>query len=125
MSKKDKHDRASNENENGTASTSTDTKEKKAAISLEDYHAELHILQIELVKLQRHFIGCGDKILVLIEGRDAAGKDGSIKRIVEYLSRPTGTYAAGTFNATSPTFRWPKSSCYSTAAGTTALVLNM
>jgi polyphosphate kinase 2 len=96
MSKKDKHDRASNENENGTASTSTDTKEKKAAISLEDYHAELHILQIELVKLQRHFIGCGDKILVLIEGRDAAGKDGSIKRIVEYLSpRETRVVALG------------------------------
>jgi polyphosphate kinase 2 len=42
--------------------------------------------QIELVKLQRHFIGCGGKILVLLEDRDAAGKDGTIKRIVEHLS---------------------------------------
>ena len=49
-------------------------------ISLEDYEAQLHLLQVELVKLPRHFIGCGDKILVLLEGRDAAGKDGSINR---------------------------------------------
>ena len=66
------------------------------SISLEDYEAQLHLLQVELVKLQRHFIGCGDKILVLLEGRDAAGKDGSIKRIVEYLSpRETRVVALG------------------------------
>lgn len=56
------------------------------SISLEDYEAQLQPLQVELVKLQKHFIACGDKILVLLEGRDAAGKDGSIKRIVEHLS---------------------------------------
>jgi polyphosphate kinase 2 len=67
-----------------------------ATISREDYEAQLHMLQIELVKLQRHFIGCGDRILVLIEGRDAAGKDGGIKRIVEYLSpRETRVVALG------------------------------
>ena len=66
------------------------------SISLEDYEAQLHLLQVELVKLQRHFIGCGDKILVLLEGRDAAGKDGSIKRIVEFLSpRETRVVALG------------------------------
>ena len=66
------------------------------SISREDYDAQLHILQVELVKLQRHFIGCGDKILVLLEGRDSAGKDGSIKRIVEYLSpRETRVVALG------------------------------
>ena len=66
------------------------------SISLEDYETQLHLLQVELVKLQRHFIGCGDKILVLLEGRDAAGKDGSIKRIVEYLSpRETRVVALG------------------------------
>ena len=65
-------------------------------ISREDYHDQLTGLQIELVKLQRHFIGCGDKILVLLEGRDAAGKDGSIKRIIEYLSpRETRVVALG------------------------------
>ncbi len=67
-----------------------------ARISREDYEAQLHMLQVELVKLQRHFIGCGDKILVVIEGRDAAGKDGGIKRIVEYLSpRETRVVALG------------------------------
>ena len=65
-------------------------------ISREDYEAQLHMLQVEMVKLQRHFIDCGDKILVLVEGRDAAGKDGGIKRVVEYLSpRETRVVALG------------------------------
>jgi polyphosphate kinase 2 len=64
--------------------------------SREDYEAELRRLQVELVKLQRHFIRCRDKILVLLEGRDAAGKDGAIKRIVEHLSpRETRVVALG------------------------------
>ena len=53
-------------------------------------------LQIEPVKLQKHFIRCDDKILVLIEGRDAAGKDGVIKRIARHLSpRETRVVALG------------------------------
>src|SRR6266581_1637076 len=60
------------------------------------YASALRRLQIELVKLQRHFIACNDKILVLIEGRDAAGKDGLIKRIVQHLSpRETRVVALG------------------------------
>ena len=66
------------------------------SVSREEYEAQLHVLQVELVKLQRHFIRCQDRILVLLEGRDAAGKDGSIKRIVEYLSpRETRVVALG------------------------------
>jgi polyphosphate kinase 2 len=66
------------------------------SLSREDYEAQLHMLQVELVKLQRHFIRCQDRILVVLEGRDAAGKDGSIKRIVEYLSpRETRVVALG------------------------------
>jgi polyphosphate kinase 2 len=65
-------------------------------ISHKAYKAELHDLQIELVKLQRHFIKHNDKILVLLEGRDSAGKDGSIKRIVAHLSpRDTRVVALG------------------------------
>jgi len=65
-------------------------------ISRKAYKAELHSLQIEFVKLQRHFIAHGDRILVLLEGRDAAGKDGSIKRIVAHLSpRETRVVALG------------------------------
>lgn len=70
--------------------------EAPTTISREDYEAQLHMLQVELVKLQRHFIKCGDRILVVVEGRDAAGKDGSIKRIVEHLSpRDTRVVALG------------------------------
>ncbi len=60
------------------------------------YKSVLESLQVELVMLQRHFISCDDKILVLFEGRDAAGKDGAIKRIVEHLSpRETRVVALG------------------------------
>lgn len=52
---------------------------------------------MELVKLQRHFIQCNDKILIIFEGRDASGKDGEIKRIVQHLSpRETLVVALGT-----------------------------
>ena len=50
------------------------------------YKEELHQLQIELVKLQRHIINKNEKILVILEGRDTAGKDGTIKRITQHLS---------------------------------------
>jgi polyphosphate kinase 2 len=48
--------------------------------------AELKAAQGELVKLQRHVIESGQKVLVVFEGRDASGKDGTIKRIVQHLS---------------------------------------
>ena len=50
------------------------------------YARELRRLQIELVKLHRHVIARGHKVLVILEGRDAAGKDGTIKRIAAHLS---------------------------------------
>jgi len=50
------------------------------------YRRALYKLQVELVKLQRQLITEGDRILVILEGRDAAGKDGTIKHIVEHLS---------------------------------------
>src|SRR5215467_11389187 len=61
-----------------------------------DYERELQRLQIELVKLHRHVIAKNLKVLVIIEGRDGAGKDGTIKRIVEHLSpRETRVVALG------------------------------
>lgn len=67
-----------------------------SSISKKAYKDNLRKLQIELVKLQRHFIQCDDKILVIFEGRDAAGKDGVIKRIVQHLSpRETRVVALG------------------------------
>jgi polyphosphate kinase len=50
------------------------------------YKKSLRHVQIELVKLQRHVIAQGRKVLVILEGRDGAGKDGTIKRITEHLS---------------------------------------
>ncbi|MGE4480771.1 polyphosphate kinase 2 [Acidocella sp.] len=50
------------------------------------YEKRLRHLQIELVKMQRHIIGEGRRLLVILEGRDGAGKDGTIKRITEHLS---------------------------------------
>ncbi len=50
------------------------------------YAAALRTLQIALVGLQRHVIADGRKILIIVEGRDGAGKDGAIKRITEHLS---------------------------------------
>ncbi len=70
--------------------------ERAPSISNKAYKHRLHALQVELVKLQRHFIECNDKILVILEGRDASGKDGAIKRIVEHLSpRETRVVALG------------------------------
>ena len=66
------------------------------SISKKSYKNSLRKLQIELVKLQRHFIKCDDKILIILEGRDASGKDGTIKRIVQHLSpRETRVVALG------------------------------
>ena len=60
------------------------------------YKHSLRALQIELVKLQRDFIANNDRILIILEGRDAAGKDGTIKRIVQHLSpRETRVVALG------------------------------
>jgi polyphosphate kinase len=50
------------------------------------YERELRRLQIELVKLHRHVIARGLKVLAIFEGRDTAGKDGAIKRVAEHLS---------------------------------------
>lgn len=60
------------------------------------YRASLRSLQIELVKLQRHLIHEGERLLVVLEGRDASGKDGTIKRIMKHLSpRETRVVALG------------------------------
>jgi polyphosphate kinase 2 len=55
-----------------------------------DYEDELHRLQIELLKMQKHVKSEGLRIVALFEGRDAAGKGGTIKRITEHLN-PRGT----------------------------------
>lgn len=50
------------------------------------YDEELAALQVALVHWQQRAMARGEKALVIFEGRDAAGKDGAIKRIDEHLS---------------------------------------
>ncbi len=50
------------------------------------YDKELLALQIELVKLQTHVREVGQRVVVLFEGRDTAGKGSCIKRVMEYLN---------------------------------------
>jgi polyphosphate kinase 2 len=50
------------------------------------YEKELKKLQIELLKMQNHVKDKGLKVLMIFEGRDAAGKGGTIKRITEHLN---------------------------------------
>ncbi len=58
--------------------------EKKRIIK--EYEEELSRLQIELLKLQYYVKEKGLKLLIIFEGRDAAGKGGTIKRITEHLN---------------------------------------
>ncbi len=51
-----------------------------------EYQRKLSLLQIELIKLQNYVKEKGLKVLLIFEGRDAAGKGGTIKRITEHLN---------------------------------------
>jgi len=50
------------------------------------YEADLERLQVELVSMQQWVIETGARVVVIFEGRDAAGKGGAIKRIMQYLN---------------------------------------
>lgn len=56
---------------------------KKSTI---EYKKELKLLQIELSKLQKYVKKEGIKVLIIFEGRDAAGKGGTIQRVTQYLN---------------------------------------
>tara|TARA_R110002072_G_scaffold208231_1_gene365697 strand:+ start:700 stop:1626 length:927 start_codon:yes stop_codon:yes gene_type:complete len=73
-------------------------KHHQGAMSMDksEYREALHRAQINLVDLQRHLIAREKRLLVIVEGRDAAGKDGTIKRVTEHLSpRETRVVALG------------------------------
>ena len=55
-------------------------------MSRREYERTKRRLQIELLKMQAHVKDSGEKVLVLFEGRDAAGKGGAIKRFMEHLN---------------------------------------
>lgn len=60
-------------------------KEKKFIEQL-NYEKELHQLQLDLVRLQADVVDNGKRLLFIFEGRDAAGKGGTIKRIMENIN---------------------------------------
>ncbi len=57
-----------------------------AKLKRAEYEQTKRDLQVELLKLQHWVKGSGEKILVIFEGRDAAGKGGAIKRFTEHLN---------------------------------------
>jgi polyphosphate kinase 2 len=59
---------------------------KKHRLSAEQYEAELFRLQAELVRVQEWVRHEGHRVVIVFEGRDAAGKGGTIKRITQYLN---------------------------------------
>lgn len=58
----------------------------KRAIRYEQYEAGIEKLQVELVKLQTWVINNEKRVVILFEGRDAAGKGGAIRRFTHYLN---------------------------------------
>lgn len=58
----------------------------KKAIDASRYSSQLRAKQEELIKLQNWVIKEGKKVVVIFEGRDAAGKGGAIRRITEYIN---------------------------------------
>ncbi|TQS41528.1 polyphosphate kinase 2 [Cryptosporangium phraense] len=55
-------------------------------MSRDEYNRVKRLLQIELLKLQNHIKETGQRLVILFEGRDAAGKGGTIKRFMEHLN---------------------------------------
>ena len=61
-------------------------KTKNKAILKRQNEQELKPYQAELIKLQQHLETTGQKVIILFEGRDAAGKGGTIRRVTRYMN---------------------------------------
>ena len=76
----------------GTAIRNKDAKQSKSreAVWIKKWHLQyekdLRTLQIELMKMQQSMQSSGQRVLAIFEGRDAAGKGGTIKRIIAHLN---------------------------------------
>lgn len=57
-----------------------------AALDHVRYYRDLRVLQSQLIRLQTAVIDQGLRVVLLFEGRDAAGKGGAIKRFIQYLN---------------------------------------
>ena len=58
----------------------------KNLMSRKNYELQKYNLQVELLKLQAWVKKTGSRVIILFEGRDAAGKGGTIKRVMEHLN---------------------------------------
>jgi polyphosphate kinase 2 len=85
---------ATNNGESAKAKKAKSTEPARRKIPNDVYEAELFRLQTEFVKLQEWVRHTGARLVVIFEGRDAAGKGGAIKRITEYLSPRIANIAA-------------------------------
>ena len=61
-------------------------KEEKGAVRRRRQEEQLKPFQVELLKLQRHLEASHQRMIVLFEGRDAAGKGGTIRRVTRYMN---------------------------------------
>lgn len=86
MAKKGKKDGKKKSKESRSKDKGTAAQEQPVKLRRKEYEDELEKLQVELVKLQRWVKHTGARIVVVFEGRDAAGKGGIIKRITERVS---------------------------------------
>ena len=81
--RKDKSSQKQDERKNNKKRNKVQVWVKKETV---EYEEELRTLQIELLKMQNYVKDQGLKVLMIFEGRDAAGKGGTIKRITEHLN---------------------------------------
>ncbi|MBC2682015.1 polyphosphate kinase 2 [Corynebacterium anserum] len=70
-------------------SNSGEAHTKPPKLSKKAYEAELVRLQAELVEMQQWVVATGARVVIIMEGRDAAGKGSAIKRITQYLNPRT------------------------------------
>ena len=114
----------------GTATNGAETRKSGAGLKRSLYEKELLRLQKELVELQEWVRTERVRVVVVFEGRDAAGKGGTIKRVTQYLNPRVARIAALPRPTEREASQWyfqryveqlppPGRSCCSTAAGTT------
>lgn len=85
-SKKGKRDEALHDTPEPTPDAPPPPQADGARMSNKDYLAALRELHVELVKLQQWVVHSGSKICIVFEGRDGAGKGGTIKALTERVS---------------------------------------
>lgn len=78
----------------GKSRGTRDTEDNPKRLRRRVYERELYRLQAELVKLQEWMRTSGARVVVIFEGRDAAGKGGTIKRVTEYMNPRLARIAA-------------------------------